>query len=69
MGATPIADHRSQGESMSLGCRTDTPSSAPRREPAAWGYLVHPSLMPTVFAPSGSAPAIAAPEEVAARKV
>ncbi len=69
MGATPIADHRSLGDSMPLERRNDTPSSAPRREPAAWGYFVHPSLMPTVFAPSGSAPAMAAPEEVVARKV
>jgi len=69
MGATPIADHRSLGDGMPLGCRNDAPSSAPRREPAAWRYLVHPSLMPTVFAPSGSAPGISAPEEVAARKV
>lgn len=69
MGATPIADHRSRGDSMPLECRNDTPSRTPRREAAAWGYFVHPSLLPTVFAPSGSAPGITAPEEVAARKV
>jgi hypothetical protein len=69
MGATPIAGHRHEGEPMPQLWRNDTPVAAPRRESAAWGYVVHPSLMPTVFAPSGSAAASGTVEEVAARRV
>jgi len=35
---------------------------------AAWGYLAHPALMPTVYSPSGDASDDAG-EEVAASKV
>ena len=69
MGATPIAGHRNEGGRMPKLWRNDTPVAAPHGEMAAWGYVVRPSLMPTIFAPSGSRPAICASEEVAARKV
>jgi len=36
---------------------------------AAWGYLAHPQLMPTVYSPDGDASSGAPGEEVAARKV
>ncbi len=44
---------------------------APRAEGAAWGYLAHPALMPTVYSPSGDASGDgdAPGEEVAVRKV
>jgi hypothetical protein len=69
MGATPIAGHRHDGEQMPQQWRNDTPVAALHRERAAWGYLVRPSLMPTVFAPSGSAAGSGTSEEVAARRV
>jgi hypothetical protein len=69
MGATPIAGHRHDGEQMPQQWRNDTPVTAPRRETAPWGYLVRPSLMPTVFAPSGGAGANGTTEKVAARRV
>jgi hypothetical protein len=69
MGATPIASHRNEGGRMPKLWRNDTPVAAPRGEMAVWGYVVRPSLMPTIFAPSGSRPAISASEEMAARKV
>jgi hypothetical protein len=69
MGATPIAGHRHDGEPMPQQWRIETPVTGPRRETAAWGYLVHPSLMPTVFAPGGDAAANRTAEEVAARRV
>jgi len=69
MGATPIAVHRREGGTMPRLWRDDTPAVAPRREMAAWGYFVRPSLMPTIFAPSGSVPIGATSGEVAARKV
>jgi hypothetical protein len=69
MGATPVAGHRHTGERMPQAWRNDTPAPAPRREVAIWGYVVRPSLMPTVFAPSGSVPGSGTPKQVAARRV
>ncbi len=47
--------------------RTAPPLEA-QPETAAWGYLTHPALMPTVFSPSGEDGA-GDGEEVAERKV
>lgn len=69
MGATSIAGHRNEGGMMPRLWRNDTPVVTPRREMAVWGYFVRPSLMPTIFAPSGSGPADFTSDEVAARKV
>ncbi len=69
MGATPIAGHRNAGEGTTEVWRNDTPADVSRRETASWSLRVHPSLMPTVFAPSGSAPAKGTSEELAERKV
>jgi hypothetical protein len=55
MGATPVVS-RSVEDASRPGRRDGVPEPVARREPAAWGYLVHPSLMPTVFAPSQGDP-------------
>ncbi len=44
------------------------PKAAPRSENPAWGYLVHPSLMPTVYCPNDDA-GDETGEDVTARKV
>ncbi len=69
MGATPGAGHYTTEERMPQGWRNNTPVATPRREMAVWGYAVRPSLMPTVFAPSGSVPKSWTSKEVAARRV
>jgi len=69
MGATPIADHRDEGRWMPIRYATEGQSVARRRELAGWGFVAHPALKPTVFTPSGSAPAGAEAEEEAVRKV
>jgi len=66
MGATPVSD-RIVGTGAGRGRREDLPDAAARSEGSAWGYLVHPSLMPTVFAPS-QGPAAPGPKEAVARK-
>ena len=69
MGATPVVG-RFVEDSTRLGGwrREDALEPVARREPAAWGYLVHPSLLPTVFAPSQDHPDPETPQ-VVARKV
>ena len=67
MGATPIGEIRDEGGRVMWS--NEKPAAAPRREIAAWGYVVHPALMPTVFAPSGSAPDGPSPEDVVAHRV
>jgi hypothetical protein len=69
MGAMPTAGHRNEGEKLPRVWCGDRPVAAPRREVAAWGYFVHPALMPTVFVSTGSAPVIWTLEEVAVRRV
>ncbi|HXY68261.1 MAG TPA: hypothetical protein VEH62_02355 [Gemmatimonadales bacterium] len=38
-------------------------------ESGAWGYVVHPSLLPTIFAPGGKIPVRDEAESPTARKV
>jgi len=49
--------------------RAAQPKAPARSEGAAWGYLAHPALMPTVYSPSGDASGDTLDEVVAARKV
>ena len=51
------------------GRRTERYVAATDSSGAAWGYLVHPALMPTIYSPGGDASGDAPGEEVAARKV
>jgi len=44
------------------------PQTAPRSE-GAWGYLVHPALLPTVYSASDDASGDSPGEEVAVRRV
>ena len=69
MGATQFAGHRTGGGTMERLRRNDTAAAARRREMAAWVCTGHPSLRPTIFAPSGWVPAGSGSLEVAARKV
>ena len=68
MGASQIAGHRTGGGTMERLRRNDT-AAVRRREMAAWVCTAHPSLRPTIFAPSGWVPVGSASLEVAARKV
>jgi len=69
MGAVATTVKRDNGDQPLGARRRETPLPAVRREgPASWGYLTHPALLPTVFAPGGKAEEPATTEEVAARK-
>jgi hypothetical protein len=69
MGATSMVGCAVAGVGRPQLRREDTPDPIPDSGAPAWGYLVHPSLMPTVFARSERAPGGEAGEKVAARKV
>lgn len=69
MGATPIPGRRDEEPRMRVPGSDETAELSGRREAGMWGYLVHPSLLPTIFAPSGSGLQAAAGEEPTARKV
>ena len=69
MDATPIAGRRHAGKGKPPVWRTDTPAETSRGAMASWGLLVHPSLMPTVFAPGSNGPAPGTSGEEAERKV
>jgi hypothetical protein len=64
-----VAAMRRANRDWAEASRARQPQAAPRPEGAAWGYLVRPSLMPTVYSPSGDASGGAPGAEVAARKV
>lgn len=69
MGAVATSVERENADLAQGARRRETPGQAVRREgPASWGYLTHPALLPTVFAPGGKAEEPATTEEVAARK-
>jgi hypothetical protein len=68
MGATPIAGCAITGLERPLPRGEGAPATAASREALAWGYLVHPSLMPTVFARRERASEDNPGKEVAARK-
>ena len=69
MDATPIAGRRNAGAGRPQVRRTDTPADPSRGGMASWGLLVHPSLMPTVFAPDTTASAPESSKEEAERRV
>ncbi len=69
MGATPTAGLAGGNGGTLMPRRKEAPDSADRRETPAWGYLVRPSLLPTVFAPSGNAPGEDLEKKMAARRV
>ncbi len=69
MGATPAAGTAGGDGGTLLPRRREAPDLADHRETLAWGYLVRPSLLPTVFAPSGNAPSEDVEQKVAARRV
>ena len=64
-----VAAIRRANRDWAEASRAPQPKAAPRSEGTAWGYLVHPALMPTVYSPSDDASGDALDEEVAARKV
>ena len=68
MGATPVIGGRSEHRPLPRGRPKEAPAAA-AAETAVWGYLVHPSLLPTTFAPSGNAPEGDSQEQPTARKV
>lgn len=69
MGATPVVGRFVEDSTrLKRGRRRGAPEPAEGGEPATWGYLVHPSLLPTVFAPSQDHPDPDTPK-VVARKV
>jgi hypothetical protein len=70
MGAMATTVERGNVDQAPAARRREAPEPAARREgPASWGYLTHPALLPTVFAPGERAgEPTAGEEEVAARK-
>ena len=69
MGAVATTGERDNADLAQGARRRETPGQAVRREGAAsWGYLTHPALLPTVFAPGGQAVEPATTKEVAARR-
>jgi hypothetical protein len=70
VGATTPANWRGEGTGRPRR-RDDGPAAAASRVALAWGFLTHPSLMPTVFARAEQAPDGESDEEgkVVARKV
>jgi ABC-type nitrate/sulfonate/bicarbonate transport system substrate-binding protein len=64
-----VAAMRRANRDRADAARAAEREAAPRPEGSAWGYLVHPALMPTVYSPSGEAQVAAPLEEVVARKV
>jgi len=68
MGAAPMVNGRDEEAGLLERWRCGTAS--PRRpEAAVWKCVAHPSLMPTVFAKTESAPTLVPWREVVARKV
>jgi hypothetical protein len=69
MGAMATTVERGSTNQVPAARRREAPEPAARREGlASWGYLTHPALLPTVFAPGEKAQQQASREEVAERK-
>jgi len=69
MGAVATTVERDNRDLAQGARRREAPSPVARREAtASWGYLTHPALLPTVFAPSGQTEEPATTKEVAARR-
>ena len=64
-----VAAMRRANRDWAGSARAAQPQPVPRSAGAAWGYLAHPALMPTVYSPVGDASGDAPGEEVAARRV
>jgi hypothetical protein len=58
-----------EGVAAQCGRRAERDVAGTASSGAAWGYVVHPALMPTVYSPSDDASAASGGEEVAARRV
>ncbi len=63
-----VAAMRRANRSCAEATRTARTPDAREQEGSAWGYLVHPALMPTVYSPGDDATG-PDDEEVAERKV
>ena len=68
MGATPMVEGPGNRPAL-RGRPKQAPAKATPAESGAWGYFVHPSLLPTIFAPSGEVPSGEAEQQPTARKV
>jgi hypothetical protein len=68
VGAMVAAMRRANRDRAEM-VRAARPDAAPRSEGAGIGYLVHPALMPTVYAPGDDASDDVPGENVAARRV
>ena len=69
MGATPLVGGRNEGKPAPRGRPKEVPARATPAESGVWGYLVHPSLLPTIFSPSGDVPGEETARQPTARKV
>ena len=70
VGAMVAAMRReNRDRAAACGRRTERSVAGTDSAGAAWGYVAHPALMPTVYSPSGEASGDAPGEEVAARRV
>jgi hypothetical protein len=68
MGATPVLGNRGEGRPAPRGRPRET-ATTKSSEPGIWGYVVHPSLLPTIFSPSGDEPGVENEEQPTARRV
>ena len=64
-----VAAMRRANRSWAEASRAAAPAEAREREGSAWGYLVHPALLPTVYSPGGEATGETQEMDVAERKV
>jgi len=69
MGATPMVGGDREGRTTPRGRPKERVVAGTPAESGAWGYCVHPSLLPTIFAPSGDVPASEPVKQPTARKV
>ena len=56
MGVTPMVDLPGKGRPAPRGRPKEVRAKVTAVESGVWGYVVHPSLLPTIFAPSGDVP-------------
>jgi hypothetical protein len=69
MGVTPMVDPPGKGRPAPRGRPGEVRAKATAIESGEWGYVVHPSMLPTIFAPSGDVPHGDGRKEPTARKV
>ncbi|HXY19582.1 MAG TPA: hypothetical protein VEH83_06255 [Gemmatimonadales bacterium] len=68
MGATPVLGKSGESRPASRARPRETATTR-SPESCVWGYVVHPSLLPTIFSPSGDDPGGQSEERPTARKV